>query len=301
MLPRRTFACVVLSVLLQCRGLPRFCGGAAADLGEAAMPPSCRVSSWPSARLRILLPMNASRVAKGSLLVVRDVLCSAEAPCVLTISINGLEWVAMPARKRAVQLRLPASLPPGRHRVTVRTQGQHDSADRSDDAGEQACVWFDLEGEGGSPDMEGGSSSFLNIAHPPDGSWFSPEPVYCPGAIACTFSLRVWWIVQTQTTTMRILINDSLYDDVHTDAMRAGVGEQEEGRGPRTQALDLPIQLHHAGWYTIQVELMVNEITAPVKGQRARDGGRVLSVATIEVEIVAAHEAELRRQDMRMW
>ncbi len=318
--PRRNLACAVLSVLLQCCGRPRSCGGATAELGDAVMPhggvqaaplggspgeagqkPNCRVSSRPSARLRILLPMNASRVAKGSLLVVRDVLCSAEVPCVLTISIDGLEWVAMPARKRAVQLHLPASLPAGRHLATVRTEGQHD-ADGPVGEGEEACVWFDVEGD--SPNDEGWSSSSLNIAHPPDGSWFSTESVDCPGSgtIGCTFSLRVLWIVQTEATSIRILVNDTLYDDVYTDAMNAGGVAKEEGQGHSMQSLDLPIRLKHAGWYTIQVELMMNETAAAlVKRRRAQGGGQLLSVATLEVEIVAAHEAELRRQDVRMW
>ena len=89
--------------------------------------------------------MNASVVGKGSLLIIRDTRSSTTDPCILTISIDGREWVSVPRRRSALQLRLP-TLPPGMHLIRVRLEEeQHGNAEQMDadlDAvGEEACVW----------------------------------------------------------------------------------------------------------------------------------------------------------------
>ena len=111
---------------------------------QQGAPRACHMSS-PTRRLRILKPTNASAVDRGSWLIVRDTRLTAMGPCFFTISIDSRDWVSVPCRKSALQLRLPASLPAGMHLIQVRVEEEHEDAGRlvagMDAMQERACVW----------------------------------------------------------------------------------------------------------------------------------------------------------------
>jgi len=109
--------------------------------GATAPEPNCRVGAASRGALRILLPLNASTVAVGSLLVVRDERSGAAQGGGLVLSIDGAEWLSVPSRPRATQLPLPLSLLPGPHIVHVYAEELADQRDMESVDLQGAYVW----------------------------------------------------------------------------------------------------------------------------------------------------------------
>ena len=154
---------------------------------------ACHMQS-PDGRVRILLPFNESAVTPGTLLVVQDRRwASTFRPGsahdrTLTVSIDGLEWLSVPSRSRALQLPLPSSLPPGPHVIRVSAtpamESREDmSADPASDPPEESacvCVSVRLKGRLSEDDQIFPRRARLEIKHPPPGAWVSSAPVSCP-------------------------------------------------------------------------------------------------------------------------
>lgn len=186
----------------------------------------------------------------------------------------------------------------------------------------------------------------VQIAHPPDGSWFSAEPVLCPmfgegeadkGVwVACSFSVRIIWRSvlhdagePAESSCLRIFVDDTLYWPHGLGSAREGGSPADPGRGETGKAdrqntgayetlaisslgtsgvLNMPIGVLEEGWHTVKVEVCqdrrlqddsnVGELAG---GQCGHASAKSVSVASVQFEIVAAREAELRRHDLLTW
>ena len=262
----------------------------------------CRMMLSPRGWVRVLLPLNASSVDAASLIVVRSKVGEEkdDSRRGITLSIDGIEWLALENPRRVVQLPLPSSLQPGWHMLRVgAAEGEDDTSPPATE--EAACVWFSIT----RPSITAAAETrAVEVVHPLTGAWFSSSSVTCPAAAQLTAPAGNDWVpcsfaIRARTASAE---NGSSHAWVRVLVQKQLVWQGIASKG----TVQIPLSLKREGWHAAVVEVCATDFSGGIQAHgaasqpqdfRCADPAR----AEVHVEVLDAAEATARQRDVRMW